>query len=489
MTVNISQDFDTLNEYFLRRLPGQEQIIRALLTSIKLRDICQNSSNFVDNGFMPPKLHTLVRGPSGCGKTFSINEMCRQLGIPFVAVNTTDFTSSGYVGASLTDIPQMLIEQARTIFEDEKREAKRAQRKVAAEKEKEHAKNNPDADSKNTPKNNVQARAHYRQILKGLKFHGIDLGPIKTYNGNLYRTPLFKDWSVFGDFITAWGKDPAGTKVPKTIVALINTDKLKAENKDEILGLVDKLITPIQKVKKFDLGLPDGFLDDMYKKLGISSPSEPAKRGVDEEDLIVNLAQTRGVILFDEFDKIFMDREGKYNVGTTGVIREILAYLSGSLIPASGYRGRYSGTMFDTSGVVFICAGAFDMVSHKDIPTEVLGRLAVRCKMEHPTEDTFYKMLTYPETGVFNILRGVLTAKGVTGDGDIITDETCKYFANLLVKDEKKRPIGIRRLTSVINILSSDVLLSKPEDLQGFMITKELIDKYCGEIRNSLIDF
>lgn len=487
MSVNISQDFDTLNNYFLRRLPGQEQIIRSLLTSIKLRDICQNGKGFGGSDFMPPKLHTLVRGPSGCGKTFSINEMCRQLGIPFVAVNTTDFTSSGYVGASLTDIPQMLIERARDIYEEERRAAEKIKREQVIEEEKKEAKDDPE-DAFAGPTTIPQARGHYRRILGELKKHGIDLKPVQSFGGNLYRPPLFKNWKTFSDYFTSWVKNPEGAELPKALSNFINKETMKVENKEEINNLLKELVKPIKKRPRLP-SFDKDFMADIFKKFGIDPISgDTDKRGVDEEDLILKLAQSKGVVLFDEFDKIFMDRDGKYNVGTTGVIREILAYLSGSMIPASSSRGRFSGTMFDTSGIVFICAGAFDMVSHKDIPTEVLGRLAVRCKMEHPTEDTFYKMLTYPETGVFNVLKGVLVAKGVNAE-NIIDDATCLYLAKQLFKDEKKKPIGIRRLTSVINILAADVLLTNPKDLEGFVVNTQSVDKYCAEIRNSLSDF
>ena len=117
--VSIDDVQKKLTAYFDDRLIGQPELVEGIVTNIKLREIYHNNLAFAkETGIYIPPLNMLVRGKSGNGKSHSINFICRSLGLPFVSVNATDFTSSGYVGASLSDIPKMLIDEAERILKE-----------------------------------------------------------------------------------------------------------------------------------------------------------------------------------------------------------------------------------------------------------------------------------------------------------------------------------------------------------------------------------
>lgn len=487
--IDISNDIDTLTEYFVKRLPGQEKLVRSLLTSLKLRDICQNGSFFKDSMVPSPKNHVLIRGCSGTGKTFSVTRICRELDIPFLPVNITDFTSSGYVGASLTDIPKMLIDISKEVLEEQSRRAMVLSTAQAKEEEEEKetpepSASTPDEKKRAKIKTVTKANKYFDEIIISLVELGINLvgktekvrylsGTVRLKKGSLQslRTAL--------DRVTTEKKTH---KFPKQCQGLVDIDKF-LENKKEAIEKMDLLLKPIRSFGTLDLG------PIIEEYLGVKPSKGKKGKGPDTTESDAKaLAQTRGVILLDEFDKIFMGND-RYNVGTTGIVREILAYLSGSKVPIKGSSPFANDEVFDTNGVVFICAGAFDMVDHRTMPTEVLGRLPTRVKLEKPTYEVFYKMLVTDEVGIWDMLKGILMERKVKGKL-VIPDDVSQYFANVLVEDEKHKPIGIRRLTAIVSLITVDAFLKKDLNLEeDYIVTKEIVDRFSEEIRNSLSDF
>lgn len=481
--VNITQDFNILYNHFLKRLPGQEQLVRSVLTSLKLRDICYNGEFFKNNEVMPPKMHLLVRGPSGSGKTFSINRICKDLGIPFLAVNITDFTSSGYVGASLTDIPKMLIDIAEQLIQENKFKKENQPVKPIEEKKSNEPELTGDELVRSKIKTTKQAVKYYEGLVNKAKELGCNLTNVVGKPRSLVAPPQF--FKVSRNYLLNTLKCLNGDtkRVDKRMQSVITDIPICVVNKKEIIEIVDLISKPIRK--SFSV---DDFLNKFRDQFDLNFDKKAFKNSDPKDEVGKLLAQAKGVILLDEFDKIFMGNE-KYNVGTTGVVREILAYLSGSNIPIKGKSIYNNDEVFNTNGVVFICAGAFDMVDHKTMPTEILGRLPTRVKLKQPDKDVFYKMLTIPEVGVWDMLKGVLIERGLKGK-IVITDEVCDYFSDVLVADEVKKPIGVRRLTAIISILTSNAFLDTSLDLtKDFIVTKELIDTSSKIIRMSLEDF
>lgn len=369
--MNINDEYKDLVNYYDQRLPGQEQTVKEVIMNLKLRDVYAMEKIRNKGQLFTPPLNLLVRGSSGSGKTHAIKTICATLGIPFVAVNITDFTSSGYVGSSLADILKSLTEAA----EPYARAEIKAEKKL---KEQDQPKPPPGKRIKPTPK------------------HSDD----------------------FNDFISSILRKQSG-----------------------------------------------GGKDD----------SEAVRKRAKM------IAQTRGVVMLDEIDKILMSTGQQYNIGTSGIVREILTYLSGSIISSSEHGS------FDTTNVIFICAGAFDLVKFSAIPTELLGRLPTRIVVNDPTKETFLKMIQSSVIDMWGGLNLILSNKGV-GSFEIPID-VAEHMAETLERDEKIKPIGVRRLTTAVNDITKQYFVNDDiKNLPKLVLTKEVVDEVLSTIQAGLID-
>lgn len=443
--VSIDDVQKKLTAYFDDRLIGQPELVEGIITNIKLREIYHNNLAFAkEAGIYIPPLNMLVRGKSGNGKSHSINFICRSLGLPFVSVNATDFTSSGYVGASLSDIPRMLIEESERILKE--KNSSKALKTIEA--------------ASGNDEENTAADNHFKGIekeLMGLGIHIDKMGPHKPTSPHVMR--LYEKGSAVKFRLCV------KNKTPKKLYSELTGDKeIPIKDIPKINRLFNKLSQPFKPyVFNFD---SSGYL----RKLGLlDGNNDPEAQ---------KYAETKGIVMIDEIDKILMGKDGQYNIGTHGIIREILAYLSGSDI-------MMKNATFNTSDVIFICAGAFDMVDFKDIPTELLGRLPTRLAVKDPTEDSLYRMLTSEVVDLWGMVKLILKNKGC--ENFIIPKEISSHIAKGVIADEKVKPIGVRRLTAVVSEIAKIYYLT--EELgKETTLSVFVADKALKTIRDGLLE-
>ena len=82
---------------------GQEQAKSAVALAVWKQMLRANGDNAV------PRTNLLLYGPSGCGKTAIIREAARIAGLPFLAVDATGITETGYRGKNAADIVTDLL--------------------------------------------------------------------------------------------------------------------------------------------------------------------------------------------------------------------------------------------------------------------------------------------------------------------------------------------------------------------------------------------
>lgn len=82
---------------------GQEQAKSAVALAVWKQMLRANGDNAV------PRTNLLLYGPSGCGKTAIIREAARIAGMPFLAVDATGITETGYRGKNAADIVTDLL--------------------------------------------------------------------------------------------------------------------------------------------------------------------------------------------------------------------------------------------------------------------------------------------------------------------------------------------------------------------------------------------
>lgn len=99
-----------------KKIVGQESTIKTLVNQIYnnqmiIDDVLKNGELDVTE-LDSRKASILLDGETGTGKTAILKDIAKQLGLPIVIASSTNFSGTGYVGASVTDLLKDLLDQA-----------------------------------------------------------------------------------------------------------------------------------------------------------------------------------------------------------------------------------------------------------------------------------------------------------------------------------------------------------------------------------------
>ena len=228
--------------------------------------------------------------------------------------------------------------------------------------------------------------------------------------------------------------------------------------------------------------------------------------GEDVENILLRLLQNadydlelaqKGIVFIDEFDKLARKSENPSitrDVSGEGVQNALLKIIEGNIInvpPQGGRKHPYQECIkFDTSNVLFICAGAFDGLNKEKekiigfekttvkeeidydklrkygIIPEILGRLHVITKLENLTIDELELILTKPKGAIVSQYQQLFALDGIK-----LTFEE-KAIRRIAKKayDEK---LGARSLRKIIENTMLDYMFDLPFD----NINKEVLIK------------
>jgi len=254
-----------------------------------------------------------------------------------------------------------------------------------------------------------------------------------------------------------------------------------------------------------------------------TSLTEAGYVGEDVENILTKLIQAadgdvakaqQGIVFIDEVDKISRMSENRSitrDVSGEGVQQALLKIIEGAQvnIPPKGGRKHPNQefTTIDTTGILFICGGAFDgldeilkkkqgenilgfnqdkkskdeqkttydmvepddLVSYGLIP-ELVGRLPIIASLNEITEDDMVRILTEPKNSLIKQYKKLFSIDNV----ELNFEEDA---LRAIAKKSIKRKTGARGLRAILEENMIDIMYELPEyDGYEVLITKEVID-------------
>ena len=185
--------------------------------------------------------------------------------------------------------------------------------------------------------------------------------------------------------------------------------------------------------------------EELEKLVDNEKVSEEARKRVEE----------MGIIFIDEIDKIAVSNSrGSQDVSREGVQRDILPIVEGSTVNTK------HGPV-DTTHILFIAAGAFNLAKPSDLIPELQGRFPLRVELDSLTADDFKKILTEPKNALTKQYVELLKTEDVTikFNSDAI-DRMSSIAQEVNAKVEN---IGARRLHTIMETILEELSFEADE--------------------------
>ncbi len=392
---------------------GQENAKRSVAIALRNRFRRRNVPEHMRKEIYPSNL--IMMGPTGIGKTEIARRLASLTESPFVKVEATKFTETGYVGRDVESMVRGLVRVAMNMTANKNQAGRDDEVDAAVEK----------------------------RLIKALKVSGYSGNTDEEIRRMLKRGTL-EEAEI--DLIVSETAPQMG--IFPVMPGGGSFDGPMGEN---IQGMMEKMLGGRRKARKMKVSDAREFLRE-----------EEFKRLLDGTDHIregLELAQEYGIIFIDEIDKIIGIEGGKGpDVSRMGVQRDLLPIVEGSTIHT-----RYGP--IKTDHILFIAAGAFNGSSPSDLIPELQGRFPMRTTLNPLDEDALLRILTEPEHSLLKQYTSLLKADGINlklTKGALREVAQVTSFLNEITED-----IGARRLRPVLSYLLDEQFFGAPDIVSG----------------------
>jgi len=435
-----------------RYIVGQEKAKRAVAIALRNRMRRQRLAADIRDEIAPKNI--LMIGPTGVGKTEIARRLARLCGAPFIKVEATKYTEVGYVGRDVESMIRDLMAAGVAMVKDEMRIGVRAEADRRAQERlldlllpgiKQATEGAKPPEAQQEPAAAIAApvaaaapdtREKFRTLLEAGKLDAREV-----------------------EVMVQGGASPA--------IEIFSGNQM--EEMEVALGGLSNIFGGKRKKKTVTVAEARRILaaEELDKLVDTDRAAEEAMRRVQET----------GIVFIDEIDKI-ANREGRNTAGVDvsreGVQRDILPIVEGSTVNTKW-------GVVDTTHILFIAAGAFNVSKPQDLIPELQGRFPIRVELEALSAKDFERILTEPRNALVTQYIQLLSTEGV--ELAFESDAVARVAEIAAAANSATENIGARRLQTVMERLLDELSFEAPE-MSG---VKVVVDKAYVDAR--FVDF
>jgi len=457
---------------------GQAKAKRAVAIALRNRTRRLKLDKDVRDEIAPKNI--LMIGPTGVGKTEIARRLAKLCGAPFLKVEATKYTEVGYVGRDVESMIRDLMAVGYTMVKSE------MQANLRGEAEKRAEEILLDLLLPGTKKA-APAGSSPPQFAGD----GITLGSVFPAAAPT-AAPVAVDPAALPQ-VGAHQDSPSGNATREKFRAMLREGALE----DRVV----EVSVHSQGRPSFEVFAGSSNLEDLEMSVAnitnLITGGKPKRKSVsvreareiivaDQLDKIVdqdkiaeeakNRVEQMGIVFIDEIDKIANrgERGGGQDVSREGVQRDILPIVEGSNVTTKF-------GVIDTTHILFIAAGAFNVSKPSDLIPELQGRFPLRVELESLHAEDFRRILLEPKNALTRQYTELLATEGVTLR---FTDEAIQRMSALAAEvNARMENIGARRLHTIMEMLLEEVSFSADEIAgQTVEVTKDYVDERLKDI-------
>ncbi|ADI15188.1 ATP-dependent protease ATPase subunit HslU [Truepera radiovictrix] len=405
---------EELDKYIIGQHKAKRSVAVALRNHFRRRQLAGEIQREVT-----PK-NILMIGPTGVGKTEIARRLARLARAPFVKVEATKFTETGYVGRDVESMVRDLVQASYVMVQEEQLE--RVSERAAKNAE-EHL-----LDAL-LPGGTEEGRAKMRELLEAgkLEDRSIEI-EVKDERPQQMMMP---------------GMEEMGLNLQEMMSNLLPKRRVRRK-------------TTVREAREALRG-------------------EEAEKLIDHDEVsreAISRAENSGIIFIDEIDKVTgSDNTSGPDVSGEGVQRDLLPIVEGTQVNT-----RYG--QVKTDHVLFIAAGAFTASKPSDLIPELQGRFPIRVELEELSASDFQLILTKPQYSLTKQYTELLKVDGTRLRFDDSGIEAIAEYSARVNADVED--IGARRLHTVLETVLEDV--SFATNLGDVVIDRAYVEKKLEDI-------
>ena len=441
-----------------RHIVGQHAAKRAVAIAIRNRVRRNQISAELRDEVIPKNI--LMIGPTGVGKTEIARRLATLVNAPFLKVEASKFTETGYVGRDVESIVRDLVEVGYRMVERQAFDAVEQEAEAKAEERlldilaplpsQHHAGSVPWSGVLGAAADSTQADAGDQQSTEA------SLARQENQRKQYEQAMRVRDFT---------------------------RKRLEADELEEHEIELEVEQSQVHNLQIFSAAGMEEMGLDMQDLLGNLFPRQKSTRRMTVEEArevlidqeaaklidshaiardAVDLVENNGIVFLDELDKIAGRESGHGpDVSREGVQRDILPIVEGSTVMT-----KYGPV--STSHVLFIAAGAFHVAKPSDLIPELQGRFPIRVELSSLSRDDFERILREPESSLIKQYTALLATEGVEIE---FTDDAVAELARLAQQvNEQTENIGARRLYTLVERLLEELSFVAPE-ISGQKVT------------------